>query len=198
MKVSLGFALIWTQLFVFVNASWIFGERSTAYRWLLAVYLIMFSLTYAIPDLRSRWFDLGLVEWAKIYGKHLLIAMIIMFFIGAIFVNTNIGLNTLLNIHIGHYVYHFLVVAPIEEAMFRLYAYEKVGAVVSSVMFSAFHIAAYGASIINFVMAFIMGLVYIWINKKARTEKTAVASAAYHGAWNIMAVATQSVVKVIR
>lgn len=190
-KISLGLVILLSQLFLFVNVSAFFPESMVAgMEKLIATYLILYAVMFAIPDLRLRIFDYKASQ-LKYYIMSFLLSTLVFSLLANFFIGGRqepLSIFTAVStVAISMIIVHSIIVAFIEEYFFRDYIYSKIGALWSSVMFGLFHYSVYNYSILAIAWASFLGYFFLVI-KRRYSPKTNLVNIAVHASYNVVVI----------
>jgi hypothetical protein len=185
-KISFGMAVLLLQLFIFINSSVLFPNDSAYWNRIILTYLVMTCAVFAIPNLRSNFFNTNLfvalpkylIAFGITYGLFRLVGH---FFVNATYASYITGMT---GISLTIIIIHSLIVGICEESIFRDFVMGKLGIFWSSLIFALFHFAVYGSNIGYMALMFILGLAFAYI-KLIFSPQDGVVNSAVHGAYNI-------------
>ena len=190
-NLNMGMIILLSQLFLFINITLFFdGADADKYQKLVMIYLMVYGLFFAIPDYRQKMMSASLTGWLPKFLISFLAVFILLSIIGTLFLNKNIGDIALIPkaAGIGIIIYHSIIVAVIEETIFRGILYEKFDTangygLFSNTLFALFHVAVYGFNIIRLLILFLLGVTFVLLNRKFGSQAQEVSSGA-HAAYN--------------
>ena len=168
-NLQFGVVTLIMALFLLVNFTLLFGIAGQDWDRVILVYLVMTAYTFALPELKSRLFDLNF--WINLPRFIIsgIIGMLIIGAIGVVFVGNPLS-TYLTSLTIGMILVQSFVVSVAEESIFREYLQNKIGIIPSNIIFSVFHLTAYKESIAKGMVAFIIGIclsyIKIWQDKQ--------------------------------
>lgn len=158
-NVSIGFWIMIIQVFLWINATWIYGPFADQVRNILQIYFILFLVVYVSAGLKLPTLRTGNKsnESLRNFLFMFVAGMIIMQILHPFLSSAQLAVGQFASVEVeaaavafGFMFLHGFVKAYIEEAVFR-YAIptliglkgklEVYGAVISSVLFGAFHIS---------------------------------------------------------
>ena len=157
---GIGMLVLFVQLFLYINASAVYGEFAAVAKDTLLVYIIMLTSIVAVtgsrPDIIKGGFDRSYNFFLLFFATSFLLVTIP--WIGGQFGLQNEG-------GIGVILLQVFAVAYTEEVVFRGILPEFLGDLSSNGLFAVFHYAVYGGSIPLVFFAFILGLVFAIIRQ---------------------------------
>jgi hypothetical protein len=177
-RVSIAGFIFVVQMFVFINASYIW-ENEDVER-VFTIYFVMMAFTFAILDSKNPLYKITIFDG---------ISQLFFAFVAGIFLFSTFNLPGSENY--GGYESQALVIGIVEEFCFRGALPEAFGKghapadtarLLSAASFSLFHVFVYDFSVVNLAVAFVFGLImqYVW------DSKYPLASCGLHAAWNVV------------
>lgn len=181
-RVSVGIVIIIVQLFLLVNASWIYGETAPQMEKILTMYLIMQAVILAafavrMPQLERFRQESAFKGLIVFLGASLILVGVpatIHLFLG--------GLFSEIKIIAGFGLVHGFVIAYTEELIFRhiLPKVAMLGDIMSSTLFGVFHIAVYHTTPLAMILLMALGFGFALI----RDRFGMMGAVGAHVAWN--------------
>lgn len=151
---GIGIAVAFIQLFLYINASAVYGDFAPQAQQTLTVYMLMLALVFGVTGMRP---DIVQGGFERTYNFFLMFIATSMLLITIPWI-TGVGLQNQSNM--GVIILQVFAVAYTEEVVFRGILPNYVGDIWSSGAFSIFHWAVYGGSIGLLMFAFILGLFF--------------------------------------
>lgn len=181
--ISLGIVVLLVQLWVFVNIDAVFPQNSDFWREVILVYLVLQATIFAVPDLRSK---LLTVAFLPAFIRIVFVAALTVTLLagaGSFFVNAEYAkaVAILNKAAVGVIIIHSFYVAVIEELMFRDWLGQKLGMILSSFIFAAFHWVIYAGNYISLAWAFMLGIAFFQIRKRFSPQDNSVNIGAHAG-----------------
>lgn len=176
---GLGILVLLIQLFLYVNASAVYGEFSAVAKDTLLIYILMLTSVVAITGSRPDIINGGL---DRAYNFFLMLFVGSGLLVTIPWVAQNFGLNS--QAGIGVVLLQVFAVAYTEELVFRGILPDFLGDLVSSAFFAIFHYVVYGGSVFLIVFAFVLGLGFAVI----RNYFGITGAIGAHSAWNLKAL----------
>ena len=190
-NLSLGLAVLLAQLFLFINVKAFFPQSMVAgMEKLIATYLILYAVMFAIPDLRLKMFNEPF-STIKYYITTFLISALILsllgnFFIGGRTSDPSLGVITAIStVALSLILVHSIIIAFIEEIFFRDFVAGKVGAFWSSLFFGVFHFAIYNFNLLAVLWASLLGYFFL-VLKRRYSPQSNIVNIAVHAAYNVV------------
>jgi hypothetical protein len=159
---SLGTVILIIQLFIFTNTKLFFPTETDQFQHIILVYLLLQSTLFAIPDLRMRLFNTPFLQALPKLALSFAVTIFILGLVGSFIKGFSI-ISNIANIPFGILIMHVTIIAIVEENMFRLILPQRVGIIISSILFSLFHYVVYQGSWLQLTIAFVMSFVLYWI-----------------------------------
>ncbi len=185
-KISLGVIFLLAQMFMFVNAPLFFGSQADFYQKVITIYMIMLVTIFALPDTRLKLFSQKISTlWTFVIwfvGSVFFLSIAGALFGGDIYKSFTIGAGSLSMV-----IFHFIIVAFVEEFFFREFLMKRIGIIWSSLAFGLFHFVAYGFVWGNIIYASFMGVVLAFIKIKF-SPKSNMANIGFHAGYNVKAL----------
>lgn len=176
---GLGIAVVLIQLFLYINADWVFGEIAPVAKNTLLVYILLQTVVIAVsgkrPEIVSGSFD-------RIWNFVLIFLVTAGILIVVPWVVEGWGLGATSSI--PFMILQAFAVAYTEEIVFRGILANMLGDITSNVLFGVFHTSVYGASVPLIIIAVAIGFIFAVI----RSKFGVMGAAGAHTAWNLKAM----------
>jgi len=184
-KFAVGIAIILLQLWLYINADYVYGPYASIVKNVMLAYFILLALLS--PFVIQILMDIGFQDVPN-FSIGFVITAIVMFAIGSITVITG-EIEGGLTLVLGFGLLHSFVKAFNEEVIFRgvlpkLIGGTMVADVVSSIVFGVFHVAVTGASWYAIIFLSILG--FIW--SQMRRYIGVMGTTGSHFAYNLSAL----------
>lgn len=166
-NISLGLVILLIQLFMFINTKLFFPENTAYWHDIILTYLVVVAVFFALPDFRSKMFNVRFIDAIKSYFLSFVITLVFLGLIAGILSLTDIFKINWSSIPLGIIFLQVFVVAVIEELIFRDTMPKLVGVVTANILFAVFHWQVYQGNYLSLVIAFIAGLMFTYLRMKS-------------------------------
>lgn len=188
LNVTVGIIIVILQLFLFVNADWIFGIYATTVKNTLLVYLMLEALILSTLDVALPTIELSIDKFAW-FAIFFSLTSIVLILIPTHIMGTLASFEAV-KIAIGYGILYGFVKAFIEEVIFRRILPKVVGLgdLISNILFGLFHISMltmYGFTGVQLVLAFALLTMLGLIWAKVRDIGGIMGSTGSHLAYNL-------------
>ena len=192
--VNLGILVIVVQLFMLINPSVFFGKNPDEFQWVMMLYIAIFTVSMAIPDLRSMLFTTKVRDAFPKFIKHFLVTYFGVAILGTLFVSSNFSpLFNPFHLGFGIAMLDAFYTAVVEETFFRRVLPRYLGDHIVHFLFAIFHYTVYFGNIFAFVMMYVLSMFWLWL-KRRTSKKTGVANIGSHAGWTLATRIFQDVV----
>jgi len=188
-KLSIGVIILLIQLFLFINAEWVYGkEKAPLISNILLVYLILQVAILSAFDMPLPTIKTNLNSLVNFLLMFLVASIVFSLMDVALFGGVAYQLVVT---YIGFLVLHAFVIAYTEEIVFRWMLPKQIGLgdIVSNLLFGVFHLAVYKGSLIIVLFLMIFG----YILSIVRDKFGIMGSIGVHFAWNLKALGVNMV-----
>jgi len=176
---GIGIMVLMIQLFLFVNASAVYGEFASVAKDTLLVYILMLTSVVAITGTRQ---DIIKGGFNRSYNFFLLFFASSFLLVTIPWIGGQFGLQN--EAGIGVILIQVFAVAYTEEVVFRGILPNFLGDLTSNGFFAVFHWAVYGGSIGLVLFAFVLGIIFAVI----RYYFGIAGAIGAHAGWNLKAL----------
>jgi len=185
-KIAFGIIIILIQLWLYINADYVYGAYSSTVRNVMLAYFILLAILS--PFVIKILLGIGIQDVPN-FSIGFVITALIMFAIGGAVTLLTGEVEKGLTLALGFGLLHSLVKAFNEEVIFRgvlpsIFGKSLYSDILSSVLFGVFHVAVTNASLAGIV--FLIGLGFIW--SQVRNHLGLMGSTGSHFAYNLAAL----------
>lgn len=178
-RISIGLAVLLIQLFLWVNAEWIYGPAlAPQMERLMLIFLVMQALVLGAYGMSTAMRETPAPISISRFGITFLLTSLALVAIPMVVLG---GLENV-RLAFGFGLIQAFVIAFTEENVFRdILPRAGLGDIWSNVLFGVFHVAAFGASIFGMFFMMLLGFVFAMI----RTRFGILGAVGAHASWNM-------------